>query len=79
MREHAGLAAAVHVAEGSVRLSDRLEQEHRLRSRLLRHVPASNPDAQIKLLYLCLFLIKSRIGLDREATETVMQSVADFL
>ncbi|WP_156034912.1 hypothetical protein [Pseudorhizobium marinum] len=53
--------------------------EEAVRARLLEHVPASNREAQLKLLYLCLFLIKGRIGLDRQTTETVMRSVAEFL
>lgn len=80
LQEHAGLAAAAHVAEGrGFQQNEYLEQEKRIRSRLLKHVPGSNPDAQIKLLYLCLFMIKARVGLDRQATETVLQSVADYL
>ena len=80
LQEHASLAAAADVAEGrGLWQSDCLRHEKAVRARLLEHVPASNPDAQLKLVYLCLFLIKGRIGLDRQTTETVIRSVAGFL
>lgn len=80
LQEHASLAAAADVAAGrGLWQSDCTKREKAVRARLLAHVPASNPDAQLKLLYLCLFLIKGRIGLDRQTTETVMRSVAEFL
>ncbi|KEQ04757.1 hypothetical protein [Pseudorhizobium pelagicum] len=80
LQEHAGLAAAAQVAEGrGLWHSECLRHEKFVRTQLLEHVPASNPEAQVKLLYLCLFLIKARISLDRQSTETVLRSVSDFL
>ncbi len=80
LQKHASLAAAADVAAGrGLWQSDCMRCEEAVRARLLEHVPASNREAQLKLLYLCLFLIKGRIGLDRQTTETVMRSVAEFL